>query len=95
METFFASDGAYLVLIFAAVSIPASAAIIANCWFKLRRDEMLVSLKRELADRGMSADEIRAVIEATPHGSTDVDQDLATLKGAGSGVVKGTRQWDD
>jgi hypothetical protein len=95
MATFFANDGAYLFLIFAAVSIPAAAAIVAYHWFNLRRDEMLISLKRALSERGMSADEICAVIEAAPHGSTDVDKDLVALKGAGSGVVKGTRHWAD
>jgi hypothetical protein len=91
METFFANGGT-VVLTFAALSIPAAVAIVAYFWYKLRRDEMLANLKRELSDRGMSAEEIRAVIEAAPHGSTDVAQDLAALKGAGSSVVKGTRQ---
>ncbi len=69
METFFANDGAYVVLGFAAFSIPAAAAIVAYFWYKLRRDEMVVGLKRELSDRGMTAEEIRAVIEAAPQGS--------------------------
>ena len=92
METFFAKDGAYVVLTFAALSIPAAAAIVAYFWYKLRRDEMVVSLKRELSDRGMTAEEIRAVIEAAPHGSTDVAQDLSAFNGAGSTVANGTRQ---
>jgi hypothetical protein len=92
METFLANDGAYVVLAFAALSIPAATAIVAYFWYKLRRDEMLASLKRELSDRGMSAEEIRAVIEAAPHASTDVAQDLAALNGAGSGVVNATRR---
>ena len=92
MQTFFANDGAYIVLTFAALSIPMAAATVAYFWYKLRRDEMLVNLKRELSDRGMSADEIRAVIEVTPHGSTDVAQDLAAVKGTGSRLAKGTRQ---
>jgi hypothetical protein len=91
VETFFAKDGAYVVLTFAALSVPAAAAIIAYFWYKLRRDEMLTSLKRDLAAHGMSAEQIRAVIEAVPHGSTDVAQDLAALNGAGSGAVDGTR----
>ena len=91
METFFAKDGAYVVLTFAALSVPAAAAVIAYFWYKLRRDEMLAGLKRDLAAHGMSAEEIRAVIEAVPHGSTDVAQDLAALNGAGSGGVNGTR----
>jgi hypothetical protein len=92
METFFANDGAYVVLAFATLSIPAAAAIVTYFWYKLRRDEMLASLKRALSDRGMSAEEIRAVIEAAPHGSTEVAQDLAALKGAGAGVVSGGEQ---
>jgi hypothetical protein len=92
METFFAKDGAYVVLTFAALSIPAAAAIVAYFWYKLRRDEMLAKLKQELSARGVSAEDIRTVIEAVPHGSTDVAQDLAALNGAGSDVVNGKRQ---
>jgi hypothetical protein len=92
METFFAKDGAYVVLAFAAVSIPAAAATVAYFWYKLRRDQMLATLKGELSDRGMSAEEIRAVIEATPHGWTDVAQDLAALNGTGSPVPSGPRR---
>jgi hypothetical protein len=40
----------------------------------------------------MTAEEIRAVIEAAPQGSTDVAQDLAAVKGTGSRLAKGTRQ---
>ncbi|MFL5339645.1 MAG: hypothetical protein ACJ8F7_05700 [Gemmataceae bacterium] len=92
METFLAKDGAYVVLAFAAVSIPAAAAVVAYFWYKVRRDETVASLKRELSDRGMTAEEICAVIEATPHGSTDVAQDLAAFNGAGSSLAQGTRQ---
>jgi hypothetical protein len=89
MESFFARDGAYVVLTFAALSVPAAAAIVAYFWYKLRRDELLASLKRELSDRGMSAEEIRAVIEAAPRGSTDVTQDLAALNGERRAVIDG------
>ena len=92
METFFANDGAYVVLAFASLSIPAAAASVAYFWYKLRRDEMLTGLKRELSDRGMTAEEIRAVVEATPPGWTDVAQDLAALNGAGSHVTPGPRR---
>jgi hypothetical protein len=85
MGTFLANDDAYAVLAFAAFTFPAAAAVIGYFWYKLRRDEMLVCLKRELLDREMTADEIRAVIEAMPAGSTDVAQDLAALNGATSG----------
>jgi hypothetical protein len=92
METFFAKDGAYVVLTYAALSFPAAAAVVAYFWYKLRRDEMLARLKGDLSARGMSAEEIRTVIEAVPPGSTDVALDLAALNGAGSGAVNGTRQ---
>jgi hypothetical protein len=92
METFVANDGAYVVLGFAALSIPAAAATVAYFWYQLRRDEMLAGLKRELADRGMTAEEIRAVIEAEPRGSADVARDPAGFKGAGPQVATGTRR---
>jgi hypothetical protein len=92
MDTFFAKDGAYVVLTFAAVSISMAAVAVAYFWYKLRRDEMLTTLKRELSDRGMTADEIRTVIEATPPGSTDVAQDLAALNGAGFGAATSPHQ---
>ena len=92
MNAFFANDGAYIVLTFAALSIPAAAATVAYFWYQVRRVEMLVHLKRDLSDRGMSAEEIRSVIEAAPPGWTDVAQDLAALNGAGSLVASGTRQ---
>ena len=66
METFLANDGAYVVLGFAAFSIPAATAIVAYFWYKLRRDEMVASLKRELSDRGMIAEEIRAEDQTGP-----------------------------
>ena len=55
METFVANDRAYVALAFAAVSVPTAAATVAYLWYKLRRDQMLTTLKRELADRGMTA----------------------------------------
>jgi hypothetical protein len=81
MDSFFAEKSAYVVLSFAAVTIPAGAAVIAYFWYKLRREELVTNLKRELLQHGMSADEIRAVVEAAPHGSTDVAQDLAAFNG--------------
>jgi hypothetical protein len=91
METFFAKDGAYIVLTYAAISISAAAAMMGYFWYKLRRDEMITSLKRELSARGMSAEEICTVIEAVPHGSTDVAQDLAAFNGASPGNASGSR----
>jgi hypothetical protein len=87
MESFFSNKAVYVVLAFAALTIPAAIGLIAYFWYKWRREEMVISLKSELASRGMSADEIRTVVEAVPRGSTDVDQDLAALGGKISGIA--------
>ncbi len=44
-------------------------AIIAGTWQKVRRTEIVASLKQEMLNRGMSADEIRTVLEAGSRGS--------------------------
>lgn len=79
MDTFFFDRGAFVVLAFAAVTVPTATAFGFYFWYKLRREQLLVSLKQELADRGMGADEIRAVVEASPPGATSVAEDLGTL----------------
>jgi hypothetical protein len=81
METFLANDGAYVAIAFAAIAIPAAAAVVAYFWFRLRREEMLNALKHEMVERGMSADEIRTVIEASASDTTTVAEDFAALNG--------------
>ena len=49
------------------------AGIIMGCWHALRQAEITAALKRDMLNRGMSADEIRTVIEA---GSTSARIDL-------------------
>lgn len=39
-------------------------AILAGTWSKVRRTEIAASLKQEMLNRGMSAEEIRTVLEA-------------------------------
>ena len=92
METFLANDGAYIFLTFAALALSSAAAVGAYFWYKLRREEMLAVLKRELAERGMAAEEICAVIEASPHGTTSVAQDLAAFNGSPAEVTGNLRQ---
>jgi hypothetical protein len=92
MESFFANGGAYVFLTFAAVALAAAAAVVAYFWYKLRREEMVADLKRELAERGMSAEEIRTVIEASPPGTTGVAQDLAAFNGSPCNVASDPRQ---
>jgi hypothetical protein len=38
--------------------------VVLNNWHEMRKTEMLNQLKQEMLDRGMSADEIRTVLEA-------------------------------
>jgi hypothetical protein len=43
--------------------------IIMGCWHLIRKEEIAAALKRDMLNRGMSADEIRTVIEAGTHRS--------------------------
>jgi hypothetical protein len=38
--------------------------IVAGVWHKVRSEEIAANLKRDMLDRGMSADEIKTVLEA-------------------------------
>jgi hypothetical protein len=40
------------------------AVVIAICWYKLRNAEIAARLKQDMLDRGMSAEEIKTVLEA-------------------------------
>jgi hypothetical protein len=39
-------------------------AVVADCWQKVRRAEVAAALKQDMLSRGMSAEEIRTVLEA-------------------------------
>jgi hypothetical protein len=71
METFFSHDEAYVVLILAVIGLCLSTTFITAFWFKHLRSEKELDLKRELAERGMSAEEICAVINAGTHRRSD------------------------
>jgi hypothetical protein len=44
--------------------ICGTTAIIAGCWEKVCRAQLAAGLKQDMLNRGMSADEIRTVVEA-------------------------------
>lgn len=44
--------------------------ILAGCWQEVRRADILAALKQDMLNRGMSADEIRTVVEAGMKGSS-------------------------
>jgi hypothetical protein len=41
---------------------------ISFYWYKIRRAEMDTALKQDMLERGMSAEEIKTVLEASSHG---------------------------
>lgn len=59
-------DGAGVIAIFAVAGgfVLAFVAILTSAWTKVRQAEAVAALKQDLAARGMSAEEIRIVLEA-------------------------------
>jgi hypothetical protein len=53
-----------LLIVFGSFVIVSLAVIIATCVHKIRRDEANAQLKHDMLNRGMSADEIKTVLEA-------------------------------
>ncbi len=56
------------LLILVGSFLCALVAILAGVWLKARQLELDAALKRDMLQRGMSSDEIRAVIEAGSRG---------------------------
>ena len=51
-----------------AIALICIVPAIAHYWWKVRRDELEAELKRSMVERGMSADEIVRVLEASKSG---------------------------
>jgi hypothetical protein len=77
METFFGHQDAGIALVFMAAGLTVVGSIFAHYWFKLRREEIRAGLKQAMLDRGMSAYEIRTVIEAGSDELPDEAKNLA------------------
>lgn len=45
--------------------------VLSTYWHKVKSDQIEADLKRDMLDRGMTADEIQKVIEATPQSGMD------------------------
>lgn len=56
----------------AMVVLIVLTATISSVWYYLRHKQIDADLKRDMLDRGMSADEIEQVIEATPRSGWDL-----------------------
>jgi hypothetical protein len=57
-------DGVMALFAIAGGLFVALVAILATAWTKVRQSEAASALKQDLAARGMSAEEIRTVLEA-------------------------------
>jgi hypothetical protein len=55
---------AMFVMLFGVTLIISLAAIISQTIIKIRRDANMTALKQDMLDRGLSADEIKTVLEA-------------------------------
>ena len=67
MEDFFAKFNPGELIGFVAVVggfLSGMLAIVMNTWYYIRKAEIAAALKRDMLNRGMSADEIRTVVEA-------------------------------
>jgi hypothetical protein len=85
MDTFFRHQDAWIALVFTAVGFTVVGSIYVYYWFTLRREEIRAGLKQTMLERGMSAYEIRTVIEAGSDEVPDAAKDLATGRPAKPG----------
>ena len=56
-----------VAIVFGSILLISLTAIVARCVYKIRRDTTAARLKQDMLDRGMSADEIKAVLDAGPN----------------------------
>ena len=75
METFFAHNDAYAVLVVLIIGACVALPFMAHYWYKARRAELTLSLKHAMVERGMSAAEICAVMEAGERCRPEVGED--------------------
>jgi hypothetical protein len=79
METFFAHKDAYAVLGAVGIAVCIAGPFVAYYWFQARRAEMVLSLKQSMIERGMSADEICAVMEAGESPKPDAELECPSV----------------
>lgn len=59
-----------LFIIFASLTLVAVLPSLAHYWYKAHKAGLEASLKEQMIQRGMSADDIRQVLEASADGTT-------------------------
>jgi hypothetical protein len=82
MDSFLGREEAYLVLGLSVLALPLMVTVIAYFWSEVRREEIRAGLKHAMLERGMSASEIRTVLEAGSGKATSSVKDPAHLQGA-------------
>ena len=60
------SNDVCVLMFFAGIAVVGLAAIAAGCWHSLRKEEIAANLKQDMLNRGMSAEDIKTVLEAGP-----------------------------
>jgi hypothetical protein len=73
MGDFMTSGDLKVVLLAVALSLPIMVIFGTYYWWRIRRDELLINLKRDLVERGMSAQEIQMVIDAGTRSPDETD----------------------
>jgi hypothetical protein len=58
-------------VVFITALVLILAGILAGTWKAIKEKQIEADLKRDMLDRGMTAEEIEKVIEATPHTALD------------------------
>ena len=66
LEKLGSGEAFHLIMLVVAIvaAIVAIVGIVARCIHSIRRDATNAALKQDMLDRGMSADEIKVVLEA-------------------------------
>jgi hypothetical protein len=71
MEALFSNKDAGMILVFFTAGLTVVGSFFAHYWYKIRREEIRGALKQNMLDRGMSAYEIRTIIEAGSDAAAD------------------------
>jgi hypothetical protein len=56
-----------VAIVFGSVALVLLGTIVAVCFYKIRKLTTSTQLKQDMLDRGMSAEEIKLVLEARPN----------------------------
>jgi hypothetical protein len=52
------------LIFWGSITLICIVPVISGCWYKIRKAELEAGLKRDMIERGMSADEIERILQA-------------------------------